>query len=366
MKNCVWCGQEIADLARKCNHCQSFQNPNDAPKPGFELATLVISFVGVMAGIATLAAGIFGYFGFKSIHDLDMRATQIHDKANTLLESTDKKLTTFDQEIRKKAESDRNLTERLAKTEVDLNLLLIRQTYSRFNSLMDDLRLDELHRVSDVLDQLRELRTSISVIEPVPEPAKWIVSDVSVIVETIFLYKDELYQEVVERLSPVSDRSLHKHRIAGGAYSHLYKKAVAQKKGDDAAGFLAKHKYHAKIYHDSALRANKSNLIAKINYAAALIEGGESGELERAMDLLIQARKEAPQISTIYYNLAAVFVKQNKLEDALTNLEEARHRGDFSTEEDVRFFKNDPSFASLRKSDIPQIQERLKKLLTIS
>jgi hypothetical protein len=50
VKDCIYCGQPIATLARKCNYCQSFQDPKDAPKQSFDLATLVISFVGQLPG----------------------------------------------------------------------------------------------------------------------------------------------------------------------------------------------------------------------------------------------------------------------------------------------------------------------------
>src|SRR5258708_25709545 len=114
MKACKQCGQEILEIARKCRYCQSYQDPNDAPKQNFDLATIVISFVGVIATLGTIAAVVVGYFGFRSIGDISQRST-------ALLEKVDTKIKAFDSSVAKLSATVADLQQQATNVRRDLN-----------------------------------------------------------------------------------------------------------------------------------------------------------------------------------------------------------------------------------------------------
>jgi tetratricopeptide (TPR) repeat protein len=89
----------------------------------------------------------------------------------------------------------------------------------------------------------------------------------------------------------------------------------------------------------------------------------DPADINQALDLLQQARKESPQTSMIYYNMAVCYVKLGQFDTALDKLEQAKAMGDFATEEDIRYFRKDKDFEPLRKSGEPNHQLRLTQLL---
>lgn len=153
--------------------------------------------------------------------------------------------------------------------------------------------------------------------------------EMTTIVEGVFLYRSEKYQLIIEKLNPLSEKNLQKHRLLTAAYSRLYGRAVKEKKTDEVANFLERMVDHAKANYDLSLQANKSLTIAEINYADGLLLQGGSLNADHAYELLLVARKDSPQLSIIYYNLAMYFVQKGQLDDALTQLEWAKKYGDF-------------------------------------
>jgi hypothetical protein len=143
MKNCVYCGGHIQDLARKCPFCQSFQNPLDEPKKPTDIATLVIQFVGSVTTAAALAAGVVGYIGFKNISDMNEQV----GKMKIVVSDTETRLKRFDD------------------TSLLLNALSIRQAYARFDNLMESLSVSELYKNPGPWHEMNEIADTVAHID---------------------------------------------------------------------------------------------------------------------------------------------------------------------------------------------------------
>jgi hypothetical protein len=95
---------------------------------------------------------------------------------------------------------------------------------------MENIRLDELHRVVDTLDALRNLSRDVSSFDSLPDAVKPLQTEIKSVTEAVFFYKDQQYEDVIKILADVSDHSLDKHRLMASAFLKLYEQALEQKR----------------------------------------------------------------------------------------------------------------------------------------
>jgi hypothetical protein len=362
MKKCVYCSQDIDDTARKCHYCHSFQSTADDKKKNLDIASLVIGFVGVVASIGTIAAGVFAYFGYQSISAINERSDKNIERANTILTKVEQEISDFHEQAKKLslAEGD------VEKVKINLAALSVREAFSRFQQIMEEIVLDQLHRTGEQLDALQEIADSVSAIkdEQLPdEDIRSLKRELVLTVDAVYLYRGEKYQQVLDKLNALSDKSIQKHRLMGDACYRLYLKALKEQKTDDAAGYLGQELHHAQLNYELALKVNRSLTISEINYSNALLLMSDNANLDHAYQLLLIAKKDSPQMSIIYYNLAIYHAKKGQLEEAMTQLEWAKQYGDFMSPEDVLFFNADPAFEKLRSSQEQLLKDRIQALL---
>jgi hypothetical protein len=356
MKKCNFCGQDIPELARKCFHCQSYQNPADAPKASFDLATLVISFIGVSASIAIIAAGVFSYFGYKNI-------SEISDRSNKILDDTKKIADKYDEKLKaiSSAENDFN------KVKTDLDAIFIRQQFGIFQQIMDSLILDELHKTHDLIELLNEVANSTKEIGNLKDVLKVIQMKIDLTTKSIVFYKDKDFISVITVLSPLSDSIIYKHRLLYACYHNLVDDAIKANNLQDKNKYIEMSRHHAGEAYKIGTKVNKSNLSSKVNFAMSLLLSDSQDDIDNAKKLLLEARKDAPLVPAISYNIAIYYAKVKKFNDCLDYLDESKAHGGFSNEQDIKFFINDIAFSNLRNEATknPLYQNRLNTLLTL-
>jgi hypothetical protein len=365
MKVCIYCGGDIADLARKCHHCHSFQNPADAPRAGFDTANLVISFVGSIAGIATVAAAIFAYFGFKTVDDINKRANEINTRADTTLATANNKLSEFEKQISALTAQGQATNKKSEETQGRLNALFVSTQYVRFQELFDGVILDRIDARPDLVSELTGITKSVVDLADLPDDKKIMQMELITTVKSIERYKMGDYRGVVEILTPLPDAGINKHRILGNAYSKLRLQAKNARRDDDAKTYSEHEVRHQKLYTDRATRANKKTRIAATNLGIALIERNLPGDLESGCKSLAQAQDEAPEVWITHFNLAICHVIKEEYERALGLLERAKGLGAFSSGEEVAKFRASPYFARLIGHQGPEIRARVEQLLKL-
>jgi hypothetical protein len=360
LKPCKYCGESIQDTARKCPHCQSFQETSDAPKQPFELATLVISFVGVIATVGTIAAGILGIVGFRTIGDLGERTKELSQKSTEILQKAQQQIKDFDGELLKSKSTVAALETKAAELHERLNGVSISQRYDQFQQILDLIQLDYAYNFPQQIDDLIKISADSEKQQPIPALAKTNVLEMKALSQAVVEYRDSLkdndkdgFLSIITIVNSVHDESLGKYRFLIGAYSHLYDIEIEAGHIKEAANYRDKQKHYAAVAYRIAGRLNRTATIAKINYAVTLIQGGDPKEMDRGYEYLLEAKKDAPQIAGISYNIAMYFAKRNRLDDALNNLEDAKRLGDFATCNDLFQWEADKSFDSLRITTVP-------------
>jgi hypothetical protein len=369
MKPCIYCGEQIQDTARKCWKCQSYQNPSDAPKQSFDLASIVISFVGVVATLGTLAAGVFGYFGFRTIGDVNDRTKEINQRSIGLLESTEQKIKNFDTEVQKFRATVGELQQQAGNVRRQLNGVAVSDLYDKFQQVFDVIQLDYAYNFTPQIEMLTKIAADAAALQPAPDTVTAYIDNMKALSQAVTQYRDALkdndkdeWLSLVNSLQKLSNDNLETNRILVGCYSHLYDLARRTNRNTEASDYLSKQKHAGLLALKSAQRLSRSAINVKVNYGVTLIQGGEALEMKRGYDLLLEARKDAPQIAGIWYDIAVYFAKMNQFDEALKNLEQAKALGDFATCDDVTQWNRDPDFDSLRATDIPSYKDRISKL----
>jgi hypothetical protein len=182
----------------------------------------------------------------------------------------------------------------------------VTQRYERFQSLLDFIQLDYAYNYQAQIDELTKIATESALLQPIPDIAMGYVSEMKQLAMAITEYRDSLkendkhgFEQVIAYVTGLSDESLGKHRLLIGCYYHLASIALAANQPNEASGYQVKQKHHSAVAFRIANKLNRAANIAKINYAATLINGGELQEMNKGYDLLIQASKETPQNAII-------------------------------------------------------------------
>ena len=250
----------------------------------------------------------------------------------------------------------------------DLDAIFIRQQFDRFQQAMDALILDDAYKTPELVDLLKEISISAKKIDKLNTEQSELQNQIVNITNSVLFYKDGDIKKAIEILATVTDTSIHKHRVLYASYNALIVRATRANNQQEKSEYIQKAKYHAGESYKIGAKVNKSSVTSKVNYATALLRSGNQDDLENALKLLLEAKKDAPLLSVIPYNIAVCHTITKQFNKAFDSLDEAKSRGDFSTENDIQFFMNDPDFNDLRNAAAsnPIYQERLNKLLKIS
>jgi tetratricopeptide (TPR) repeat protein len=364
MKACAFCGEQIQDQARKCPHCRSFQNPAEEAKPATDVASLVVSWVGTIATVITitggLVAGVFGYVGLRSISE-----------SNALNQKVVERIKTFDEALAAYGVKVAALEKQAAEAQTTFNDEAVAQSYARFQEIFDSVGLDLSYDFPQQIQEMSNIATAAAALSPVLADAQKQIYEMKVVSEAVRKYRDALkgndedgFLTIVDMLGGLADDNLSKDRLLSGAYAHLWDRARRTSNGN-VATYFAKEKHYALSAMNAAQRFNRKATIAKINYGGTLIDSDNPVDWDEGYKLMLDAKKDVPQMSIVYYNLAEYFVKTNNFDNALSNLGDAKRLGDFATCDDLRQWSNDREFDVLRQSKDPGVQNRIKQLKDI-
>jgi tetratricopeptide (TPR) repeat protein len=363
MKTCVYCGGEIPDIAKKCSLCQSFQNPLDEPKRPTDIATLVIKFVGCVAIGVSVVAGLLGFLGVTSTSEINDRANKLVDQTNAIIAKTEAEMKLIDERIDKLSKAENTFN----KTQLDLNALSIRLAYARFDEIMESLSISEMYKTPGLLNELQQISQSVSNINPIADESEAQTNrrEITSVITCVTACHEDRFDDAVKAIATtVPDDSIRKHRLLVAAYMGLYGQATEENDVQTAAAMLDKAILEASTAMKSKRSTSRQLGDAEINLALTLIFRGASDDLDNAFKYLMDAKKYTPRLSIVAYDLARLYVKEHKVDDAMTCLEDAKVHGDFSVKGDIDNFMDDPNFKELRES--PAHQDRLKLLLQIT
>ena len=283
MKKCVYCAQDIPDLARKCPLCHSFQTTSDEPKKPIELATLVISFVGSVAAVATITAGTFAYFGFQSIADVNKRTGTILEQSTTILKDAQERMTRLS--LAEQAFNNTKFGHSAS--------LTIRQAYDRYDKLMDSLSIDELYKTGSLLNDLKEVSDTASHVGEMRDDSaiRSMKMEIISVISGVIAYNDGKFDEAANAIaSTVPETSLHKHLLMAAAYIRLYDLALQHNNPQMAESYINLGKLQAESALEVAKKANRGVGSAEINLAAALMFRDQPGDLDSAYKYLVDAK----------------------------------------------------------------------------
>ena len=364
MKACTFCCEQIHDTARKCPHCRSFQNSVDEPKPATDIASLVVGWVGTIATVITIGAGIvaavFGYVGLKTLND-----------SNELNQKVVERIKNFDEAIAAYGVKVATLEKKATEAQTSFNDEAVSQSYGRFQEIFDGVQLDYLYNFPHQIEELNNIATAAAAVEPILSDAQKQIYEMKVVAEAIGKYRDATKGEdedgfltIVDMLGGLPDDNLSKDRLVGASYGHLYD--IARRTSNvNAATYFGKEKHYMLNEMNAAQRFNRKATIAKVNYGGTLIDSEDPKDRDEGYKIMLDAKKDAPQMSIIYYNIAEYFVRASNFDKALSNLDQAKSFGDFATCDDLRQWANDRYFDGLRQSKDPGIQDRIRHLQDI-
>ena len=111
--------------------------------------------------MGAIAASVFAYFGYQSVSAVNDRSDRNIEHANTILIKAEDQIKRFEEQSIKLASAQ----DEVEKIKINLAALSIREASSRFEQLMDQIALDQLHRTGDLLDELQEVADSVAVIK---------------------------------------------------------------------------------------------------------------------------------------------------------------------------------------------------------
>jgi hypothetical protein len=372
MKPCIYCQAEIADAARKCRYCQSFQNPADAPKPSFDLATLVISFVGSIATVGTIAAGVFGFYGYRTVEGVRQSAETINRSSEATLNKAEAQLQTSRDEISRLGNLVKDLQQQAVQARGELNGAIVERYYDRFQQLADTIDLGYVYNFGDEIARLTEIANGAAAIDPISKESGLLVAEMKIISQAISKYKDALHysdkielEDAVQTAEKIPGEPLLKSRILVECYSKLVDISKNQGEQTAAKQFASKQMHNAARAYKIALQSNRAALNAKLSYATTLVQNGNEQEMDEGLKLLREGSKEANYLPGIWYDTAVYWMKKGKQDLALKNLLKAKDRGDFRSAADLHEWEQDPDFEALRNSQDPILKAGVAKLREI-
>jgi hypothetical protein len=310
-------------------------------------------------------AGVLGWLGFKTIGDTQ----KINDRSKAVLESSTNSIKAFTSQMTEMQVKVSDLTKSVLADKTETNGVLIDRRYEQFQKIFDLIQLDYAYNYEKQIADLIRISKEAATVAPVPDDSKLLVTEMVTLTNALdkfkYALKDNGAQEflnVIDILLPLSDDSLARDRMMTASYSHLREIAERSGRTNDAETYTSKQIYYSELAYHRAQSLDRSYLLATNNYAASLLSTGNVEDMNRAHDILVGLRKEAPQTASIWYNIGAYYARSKLFEQALSCLEQAKARGDFSSQDDIDAWNSDPDFDLLRKSDIEEFKVRIANL----
>lgn len=360
---CQFCGLEIEETAKKCQHCLSFQNLA-VSKKRYDTANLIISFIGIITIAFTLTLGISGYIGFKSLTDLRARSQSILEKSDKAIDEFKKEHTVIRNSYLKKINDFEKELARLRdsydKTSIAYNDLLVMQLWERFQHLLDRIELDKIEETELIADEVNKIARDVNIETSLSESSRLIRAQILILANAIKLYKENDYEGTKRAVIELEDSNINKHRFLTCVYGKLHKAYYL--KNEEKAEFCLKGVLrHSKKYNQLALHLNKKAIIGKVNRANALLIRNDKGDKEEALALYDQAIREDPYRATLFANRAYLRHLMEEEDQAIKDLKRAFELGHFKTLTAKERFRK--SFPDLINSKNPEINKLIKKLL---
>lgn len=346
MKPCTSCQALIHDDATKCKHCLSYQDSGFESKPNYDVASLVIRYIGVAAISFTLVSGLLGYLGFSTINDIVQRTDKIQHDTKDIIRHHKQTLVDLQNESKR--------------TILMQNSLLVTQSNDRYQGLLNKIVIDELEKHPGVLYEIDNIAETLRKDRPLSKRDKIISERIVILTDALHSYQEEEYDIAIEMLNKVSNKALFKHRLLTCCYNklHIYQK---ERDSQKASFYLKKAIEHCNSYEDLANYINIKTTIAKMNKAILLVKRNQTGDLDAAIYLFNAAIIEMPEKAEIYFNLAIVYDMNKEKKKAIASLEKAKERGFFRTEEAKERLKN--AFREYFESKDKDVREAMQNLL---
>lgn len=359
MKKCKFCCADIPEFARKCQYCASFQDSADERKPDVTVATLVISFVGLVAALGTIAVAIFGYFGFQTIN-------QMAEAKSTIINGLH-------------ADKVRigKLARRELKMSTELNAVSVNVLYKRYMTIVGKIGLDYLRekRFGNMVNALRQLSQEAARFKPLDQSTRQEVVAMDALYSSVKVYQAALAKDISIKtksvdflhvagiLAKVPLSNIWKYRITEGAYEHLIMLSRSKGKTGPVADYYEKELSAAKEVRrlGEASPEVEEFMISRVDYASVLLQGNSPNAWKEAFKLLKEARMLAPNSSGIFYDLGEYFAREKNFKDSLGCLEVSKKYHGFE-KSDVVYWVGDPVFSALLSSKAPQYQPAIQNL----
>lgn len=383
MASCPYCLETIAENARKCRYCHSLlgadavaaaaaaaasdkqkTDKDERKKDAAALAELVIKFVGVGASFVgafgVIAAILLAVFGYQYYKDLKNEIKTKNDEQSA--------------ELRKENEKQAD----------EIRTSLVDFGYERYARVMDGLLLyaiPELTRseLEGLLKRAQALRESTKNRKGLGDSlAK--IDEMEAVIEAVGHYRRKEYEHALWKIGLSSASSAARYRVLCSIYSQLALQGIKQMKSkvpgnpDQLKTRLDDLDACTIEYRKLSPRSNIANsLRAAAHMRKAYVTERQDdrndkirkGLYEEAIKRLEQAEELERGRSHVSYNLAACHVGLGDFDKAIAQLNNAKARGDFATEDDVTYFREDPDFEALHGSTDPEIVRAIAELVDL-
>lgn len=343
MKICIYCAEEIKDIARKCKYCGSMQSNSAQPTSTEKIADWVIKFIGTLSIVIAILVGVSSYWGFKNLREVQEEAGRVKAEG----EKGRKEL--------------QDVKDRLAETERMGRSHVVDQIDRVVYSLLDRIDIDSPSESGKkAREELKRHVTELSRLEKGME--KKDKSKVHFLIDGLFAYDADNYDAAINYLRKADQDSYSAHRILSIALTRAAQKLKAEKKMDKAANYFTEAEDHMKKALELiAQEDQRSKLETNLGVIAVA-----RGDFKRARENLVKVTRADPDYSPAYYALAGASANEQKYEETIKWLNVAIDKGMFrgyKAKASKKIFLDDAWFKGFRQKWGSQHPREYEELL---